>query len=328
MRTLKRIGIAALSFVVASALITQVARIWIEARVPQDGVRIEVGGTHLHVLDQGEGPAIVLIHGLLGQMRNFAPDLVDTLAQEHRVILVDRPGSGYSDALPAGTNGIAEQSDSIAALIEKMDLGAPTVVGHSLGGAVALSLALDHPTNVGAVALIAPATQPQREAPSAFAALTLETNVVRRALAFTLATPVGITVFNRSAAALFAPEPLLASFSTIGGGLLAVRPENFLAGGNDLMALRDALPDLSMRYSELNLPIDILFGAGDQILDPMHNGRSVAEQIPGATYTEIDGGHMIPFTAPDVVAEWILDAADRVGQPKEPLTVSEEPNKE
>ena len=45
---------------------------------------------------------------------------IEALVKEHRVILVDRPGSGYSDPLPAGGNGLTAQSDAIAALIKQM----------------------------------------------------------------------------------------------------------------------------------------------------------------------------------------------------------------
>lgn len=295
MRALKRLVAAALALVLVGAVTTQAIRMWIETRVPQDGMRIEVADTRLHVVDRGKGPAVVLIHGLMGQMRNFSPELVEALVKEHRVILLDRPGSGYSDPLPAGANGIAEQADVIATLIEQMDLGAPVVVGHSLCGAVALSLALDHPTKVGALALVAPATRPRRETPSAFKAIASGFEPIRRALSVTFATPLGLIVFDRAASAFFAPEPLPETFTTEGGGLLALRPGNVLAGGNDFEALRDALPDLSARYGELDLSLDILFGSADRIVDPTWNGLWLADQVSGATYAEIEGGHMNPF---------------------------------
>ncbi|OUD08574.1 hypothetical protein BVC71_13015 [Marivivens niveibacter] len=284
---------------------------WIEARVPQDGTRIDVGGTRLHVLDRGEGPIIVLIHGLMGQMRNFAPELIDALSKDHRVILVDRPGSGYSDPLPAGANGIASQADLIASLIEQMELEKPTVVGHSLGGAVAISLALDHPNSVGSLALIAPATRPRSEANSTFGPLAIEPAPLRRAISLTFGTPFGLAIFERSAAALFAPEPLPADFATAGGGLLSLRPENYIAGSNDIKSLRDALADLPTRYGQLEMPVGVLFGSDDQVVDKNWNGIWLKSQLANATYAEIEGGHMIPFSSPQLVADWIAAVANR-----------------
>ena len=66
-----------------------------ERAVPPCGQFIETGGARIHYLDRGQGPAIVLIHGLGGQMQNFSHALLGRLTGEFRVILVDRPGSGY-----------------------------------------------------------------------------------------------------------------------------------------------------------------------------------------------------------------------------------------
>ncbi|WP_411975545.1 alpha/beta fold hydrolase [Sulfitobacter faviae] len=323
MKGLKIVAFSGLAIVMAGAVTTQIARTWIEARVPQDGTLVDVDGTRLHVVDRGEGPVIVLIHGLMGQLRNFPPKLVETLSEGHRVILVDRPGSGYSDPLPSGQDRISDQADAIAALIDRLELGAPTVVGHSLGGAVALSLALDHPARVGALALVAPATRPREEAPSAFGAIAVESSFIRRALSLTFATPLGLMIFDRAASEIFAPEPLPEAFATTGGGLLALPPDNYVAGGEDLVALRAALPNLLARYGDLELPVGILFGSDDQIVDPAWNGQWVAEQVSGATYTEIGGGHMISFTSPEVVAEWVLDVAGRTHLPPNRSSVAE-----
>ena len=65
--------IALITVCLVFALITQITRLWIEARIPRDGKVLAINGTDLHYRDLGEGPPIVLIHGLSGPMRNFAP---------------------------------------------------------------------------------------------------------------------------------------------------------------------------------------------------------------------------------------------------------------
>ena len=309
MRILKVAAAVVLGIILVGAIATQAATAWIEHRVPRDGTRIEIGGTALHYVDRGEGQPIVLVHGLMGQMRNFAPALVDRLAQSHRVVLIDRPGAGYSDPLPSDANTIAAQATLIAGLIEYLELDEPVVVGHSLGGAVALVLALDHPEQVGTLALIAPAARPRRESPSAFRALGIKSDPLRRALSLSLATPFGFAVFDRSAAAIFAPDPLAPDFATTGGGLLSIRPTSYFAAGNDLEALHDALPGMTERYATLDTPVHILFGKDDPIVEPRWNGAFLRDMVPNATLTEIEGGHMIVFTAPGRVAEWLSDIA-------------------
>ena len=151
----------------------------IERALPPAGLFVEAGGVRLHVRDEGEGPALLLIHGLNGQMAHFNYGPVRELSRRYRVVTIDRPGSGYSarpDGVPAD---LSTQARAIAALIDRLNLGQPTVVGHSLGGAAALTLALDHPGKVGALALIAPLTHTDGTVPPAFRALAIESAWLR-----------------------------------------------------------------------------------------------------------------------------------------------------
>ena len=294
-------GILAAFFV-----LSLVARLWIEHRIPPDGQIIVIDGVNLHYVDRGAGRPIVLIHGLSGQLRNFAPELVDRLAAEHRVVLIDRPGSGYSGPLSGGANTLAAQANIVAGLITALDLDPPLIVGHSLGGALALNLALDHPDLVGALALVAPATQPGEIVPSAFRSMVMPSDALQRFVSLTFAAPFGVLVFDRTAKRVFAPDMMPPDFSTNGGGLLAVRPENFFAIGSDLSALKDALPAMAARYASLRLPVGILYGQSDPILDPTIHGARLRDAVPGASLTQIAGGHMIVYTQPEKVADWIL----------------------
>jgi pimeloyl-ACP methyl ester carboxylesterase len=103
----------------------------------------------------GEGPPLVLLHGLGGSSANWAL-LAPRLAERHRVVLVDLPGHGRSGPLPAAP-GIGPYADRVALLLERLGLGAAVVVGHSLGGLVALRLAARHPGSVRGLVLAAPA---------------------------------------------------------------------------------------------------------------------------------------------------------------------------
>ena len=143
----------------------------VEAALPPLGRFVDVDGCRIHYLEQGSGPTLLLIHGLSGNMRNFAHSLVERLKDKYRIILVDRPGSGYSTRPRRASATIRAQADTMARFIEALRLERPLVVGHSLGGAIALSLALNHPEKVAGLALLAPATHPQPQVPSAFRGL-------------------------------------------------------------------------------------------------------------------------------------------------------------
>ncbi|GAA0679542.1 pimeloyl-ACP methyl ester carboxylesterase [Sphingomonas insulae] len=282
-----------------------------ERLVPQDGRHVQVDGARLHYVDRGSGPAIVMIHGLAGQLRNFSYAMLEPLARDHRVLLVDRPGSGYSTADDDGEPNIVEQAAIIARFIETLGLDRPLLVGHSLGGAVALALALDRPDLVRGLALIAPLSQPQDDVPEAFKGLAAIPPTMRRLMARTLGTPMSRLTAERTLQAVFAPETPPADFATRGGGALAQRPDAIAAAAADLAAAHADMGALAARYATLAVPTAILFGRDDAILSASLHGETTAAMIPAARITIIPGGHMIPVTAPEATIRFVADASAR-----------------
>jgi len=280
-----------------------------EEMVPPDGAFAEVPGARLHYVDTGprDAPAIVMVHGLMGQMRNFSHSLSERLAKDHRVILVDRPGWGHS-ALEGPRPGIVAQAAMIAALIEKLELGSPLLVGHSMGGAVSLALGLDRPELVRGLALIAPLSQVVDRVPPAFAGL-LAPPPLRPLVAWLVAVPMGMLTGARTAQQVFAPDPVPADFATRGGGALAVRPASYMAGSFELRHARADMARLVPRYARMRLPVAILYGRQDNVLDPQLNGVRTAAEIPDATLDLLEGGHMLPVSHADATEAWLRRVA-------------------
>lgn len=292
----------------------------IEKAVPRDGALIEADGETLHVVDRGSGPAIVMIHGLGGQLRNFGRPMVEALEGDRRVILVDRPGSGYSPRASGTSARLQHQAGTIAALIRKLELDRPLIVGHSLGGALALSIAINHPDVVGGLALIAPLSQVQdiESVPPVFKPLVIRSPAVRRAVALTVATPMGIMKAEAGMKEIFSPEPVPEDFGTEGGGMLAIRPDNFYATSSDLMALEGELATMVGHYPNLSIPVSILFARADNILDYQLHGERTAGEIKGVEIELVEGGHMLPFTQPELSAAFVRRAAARLEVPEQP----------
>ena len=292
----------------------------VEATVPAQGRFIEIDGQSIHYTDAGSGPAIVLLHGLGGQVRNFPAEVIGPLSREFRVVAIDRPGSGHSSRPFATSAQISTQVRTIAAIIRHVRLDRPLVVGHSLGGAMALALALDHPDVVGGLALIAPLTQPQEQVPEPFRALVVRSRWLRLLAAWTVAVPGAMA---RGAAALqevFGPDPIPADYGTTGGGLLSLRPSAFFTASSDLVAINDDLPGYAARYGTLAVPVGILFGAADRILDPAVHGRGTVALIPGAELDLVeDGGHMTPITAPERTVAFIRRMAAKLPRKQKAL---------
>ncbi|MGX4642596.1 alpha/beta fold hydrolase [Massilia sp. SYSU DXS3249] len=287
----------------------------IDQFLPPKGQFVDVPGARLHVrelgCDPGVGPDLLLVHGLCGQMAHFDYGVVEELWKRYRVVVVDRPGSGHSLRGEATSADVSAQAGALAALIGKLGLVRPTVVGHSLGGAVALALALEHPASVGALALVAPLTRAPERAPAVFRALTIASRPLRALVAHTIALPVALSTSHKALADVFAPEAAPRDFAVKGGGLLPLRPSAFLAASCDMQAVATGVPAIEARYGELALPVGVLYGREDALLDWRINGQGLVDKVPGAWLELVDGGHMLPVTQPLLTAAFVERVAQR-----------------
>lgn len=284
-----------------------------ERAVPPLGRAVDVDGGRIQYFDHGSGPALLLVHGLTGQMRHFRHSLFDRLKRDYRVVIVDRPGNGYSAPPPPGAASVAAQARTIAHFAEAIGLDRPLVVGHSLGGAIALALAVNFPDHIAGLALIAPATHPPPEVPPVFRGLDIRSRWLRFVVAWTVAIPLAIRNGPHVLETVFGPEPVPADFATNGGGLLSLRPKGFIGASRDLVEARQNIGDQTERYQDLAMPVGVLFGAADRILDPAAHGGALAAKLPGVDFELIEGaGHMLPFTRADDCARFIARMAQRV----------------
>jgi pimeloyl-ACP methyl ester carboxylesterase len=304
------IGAGLVLAIVGLTLFTVLTARQAEAAAPVIGHFIEVADARLHYLDRGAGPVVVMVHGLGGNLRNFY-GMVDALATTCRVVVVDRPGSGYSKMLSGKQPALRTQAAIVARFIEKLGLKHPLLVGHSLGGALSLALALDHPESVRALVLISTLSQVERVPPAVFKVLDIHSPALRWLIAWTLMAPLGKLAHQKTLKAVFAPELPPKSFDIDGGGVLGLRPESFVAASEDMTTVPDELASMTPRYPSLTIPVDVIFGRQDPILDYQLHGERLAAALPNATLHLVEGGHMIPVTAADQVVNWVKQATER-----------------
>lgn len=276
---------------------------------PPEGKFIDIGADRVHYVERGSGPAIVFVHGLCGNLRNFAYLQLERLAQSHRVILIDRPGSGRSMRGAGSTANIYAQARMVAQCIEALGLDKPVLVGHSLGGAIALAVGLNHSQAIRRLALIAPLTHAESAPPGAFNGLVLPSPLVRRLVSWTLAIPMSIINARKATDAVFAPEAMPKDFPFKGGGLLGLRPRVFYAASSDLVSAPEDLPDMERRYASMTVPVDVLYGRGDRILNVKRQGEALKQKLDRANLHVVEGGHMLPVTQPALTTEWVLGVA-------------------
>lgn len=282
-----------------------------ERVLPPQGKWLDVDGERVHYRELGAGPAIVLVHGLGGNMRNFDYLPLQELARAHRLVLIDRPGSGHSPRRDDARAALSAQANVVAGLVRALQLPQPPLlVGHSLGGAIALAVALDHPGAVAGLALLAPLTHAVDKPPEALERAAIRSRWRRRLFAYTLAMPAAIAGSRKVLAFVFAPEPPPRDFALRGGGLLGLRPKAFQATSTDLVAIEHALPLQVPRYGELRLPVHVLYGDGDRMLDWRVHGQGLADKVPHAVLEVLPGaGHMLPVTQPAATTAFLRRAA-------------------
>jgi pimeloyl-ACP methyl ester carboxylesterase len=107
----------------------------------------EVNGINLYYETHGAGSPLLLLHGGLGSGEMFAP-ILPAFTTDHQVILPDLQGHGRTADIDRPLD-VRDMADDVAGLIDHLGLDRPDVVGYSLGGGVALQVAIRHPAKVG-----------------------------------------------------------------------------------------------------------------------------------------------------------------------------------
>ena len=281
-----------------------------EKAVPQAGDILPVKGGAIHFTDEGprDGQTLVLIHGLAGSMHNMKYGLAGELASDFRVITIDRPGTGYSSRDSDDQARFAPQTDMIWELLDKLGVEKPVLVGHSLGGALSLAMALQRKERVAGLALIAPLTMVTPGPPDVFKPLVIGSPFLRRLIGHTISAPLAKLTTGKVLSEVFAPEPAPADFLTRGGGILGLRPKSFISASADLNGVFLSMPDQVARYGGLGVPGGVLYGEEDNLLSPDRHGRSM--QAHGLFYEGLPGrGHMIPVTMPETCAQFVRKVA-------------------
>ncbi len=233
------------------------------------------GRTALHDLG-GDGPTIVLLHGLFDDSRGWRDMPRRLIEAGHAVLAVDLPGHGASTGIAHGLDSAADQ---IAATLPTGQL---CLIGHSLGAAIAVRLALRLGDRISHLILSAPAgLGPRINADFTEGMLCAQTPAaLARALALLDGGPMSATALEQE----------LGRMQTLRMGQAALADATAADGFQQI----DIAPDIA----RLTCPVTVLFGTGDRILD----WRDVANLPPGAAIHLVRGaGHLPHLAAIDLV---------------------------
>src|SRR5947209_8173648 len=221
------------------ALATQAGVMVLQRIYPQQGKTIELAGAHLNLVDLGPrgaaGPPIVLLHGASSNLEAMRP-LGELLAREHRVILIDRPGHGWSARDDLRNSTPAQQAKLIDEALQELGVGPAIVVVHSLAGAFGPLMALDHPQRTCGLVMLAPVLYPWPGGVGTYNRL-VTTPAIGPLLAYTVTLPLGLILAKPAARSVFAPQSMPDGFVSRSATLLLLRPREFLANAWELITL-------------------------------------------------------------------------------------------
>jgi pimeloyl-ACP methyl ester carboxylesterase len=295
----------------AGALLVREETSHAEREFPPTGEFLTVGGVRLHYIDTGgAGPVLVLLHGNGAMIADMEiSGLVAEAAKRYRVIVFDRPGYGYSDRPRDRVWGPESQADLFAHAFAQLGLTRPIVLGHSWGTQVALCLALDHPASVGGLVLASGYYFPTPRADAILAtpaALPLIGDLMRHTISPLIARLAGPAAFRK----MFAPQAVPRRFSEEFPVGLTLRPSQIKASSEESALMAPAAAAMEGRYATLRLPVFILAGGEDGIVDTDSQSVRLHGLIVHSELRKLPGlGHMIHHFATDQVVRAIDDVA-------------------
>jgi pimeloyl-ACP methyl ester carboxylesterase len=250
----------------------------------------------------------VLLHGALSTHRDWLDGPFDALARDFRVTAVDRPGHGLS-LRPRFSATPRDQAVQIAEGLDALDVGRALIVGHSMGGLVALAIAERFPERVSGLVLLAPIAFPEA-----------------RPLEHALLAPRATPLFGPWLSALAEKSmdrPMLKAVQRLMFLPQAVPPaweehypydqiltaKAMVNEGEEASAILPFAPAGLIDLGAIRVPVHIVTGTADRVADPNRHARLLPLLLRDATLTELPGiGHMLHHAATDSVLAVVRDA--------------------
>ncbi|ACL62781.1 alpha/beta fold hydrolase [Methylobacterium nodulans] len=282
-----------------------------ERRHPPVGRFMTVDGVCLHYMERGRGEPLVLIHGNGTLIQDFlVSGIVEELAKRHRVILIDRPGYGYS-ARPRALWTPRAHATLFQKALERLGVSQAVVLGHSWGSLVAVALALQAPQLVRSLVLASGYYYPTLRADVAvFSPPAIP--VLGDALRYTVSPLLSRLILPGLIKAMFAPADVPERFDEQMPKELMLRPSQLRAAAEDAALMTPVTIELREHYRDLKLPVVIITGADDQIADVARQSERLHRELPHSEFIVVPGqGHMIHHLAPDQVVNAVERASAR-----------------
>ncbi len=239
----------------------------------------------------GTGPALVLVHGTGGGGAANWDGVTEVLARDFTVIRPDYTGSGETED-DGRSLSVDYFADQVLPAVEDAGVDSFSIVGFSLGAAVAARIAADHPERVRHLVLIAGFTRPDPR-------LTLQFELWRDLIASdrtAMARLILLTGFSPDALSSWGADGVTQAVRE------TVETQNWSGMSRQVEA--DLTLDIRDTPEKIRVRTLVIVGTHDHMVPPSHS-KGLAASIADASYIEIPTGHLAPMERPDLVAQEI-----------------------
>ena len=257
---------------------------------------VVVDGVRLSYDDEGQGPVLLCLHAIGHGAGDFAP-LRERLRTRYRVIALDWPGQGASDA-DATTPSAMRYAELLEGFREALGLEQFVVLGNSIGGGAAIAFAATHPTRVRALILANPS------------------GLFTRNIGAALVPRVIASIFSAGAnGARWYPAWFAALYRRLlRGEAAAAQRARIIAAGRELapvlsaawLGFAEPASDLRASARQVIAPVLVTWATGDP-LNRLGFNRAGIRQFPNARLETFPGGHAPFLESPDAFVE-LFDA--------------------
>jgi pimeloyl-ACP methyl ester carboxylesterase len=265
-----------------------------EPRTPLEPTTRDVAarGARIRFVEAGSGPPLVLVHDYLASHVAW-DDVLPRLAQHFRVVVPDLPGFGESEKPPPGRYryGFDGFSESMVDLLAALGLPRVSLCGHAMGGAVALTIAANHPHVVDKLVLVNPLVYPPRpDTLSRIAGLPVLGPLVFKQL-------YGRALFrSRFAGSAMARRDRLFEIFDV--------PAAREAAWATMLAMQDTRP-LTASVPRVSAPTLLAWGRSNHST-PVEQGRRLARELGGARFEVFDCGMSPAEEVPEAFAKAVI----------------------
>jgi pimeloyl-ACP methyl ester carboxylesterase len=274
----------------------------IEKTHPPAGQFRIIDNIKMHYQISGSGPTVILLHAQPSNQEQFNK-LKDVLKNNYTVISIDRPGMGYSESISEQSpKRLMQQARLIRGLVREITNEKPIVVGHSYGGALALSYVVQFEQEVRGLIVVNTASHPWKKGKPWLPFRIISNPIYGKLFTNTFAMMYGQTTISSSADSNFPNGQTPDNYISDTSATLTLRPKTLQSYANDALNLREALALQQDFYTKLTLPVTIMSGDEDSVTPNKIHSYKLHNDILHSKLIKVSGvAHSIPELKPSLI---------------------------